>query len=147
EHGINTFLSTVYGVPGETDEQMMKTFHMVAEMKPTQCSGNIFYPLPKTKLYDRAVEMGYLDEDGQEKVRLGLSSFHHESILDHPHKDLAETLATMTPIYAKAPDWAKPALRFMIDRRMKRLTLALYVALIPFTFTIIGKDGVKITLA
>ena len=147
EHGINTFLSTVYGTPGETGEQMMKTLDMVADIKPTQCSGNVFYPLPKTKLYDRAVEIGYLDEEGEEKVRLGLSSFHHESILNHPHKDLAETLATMTPIYVKSPDWAKPALRFMIEHKMKRLALALYIALIPFTFTIIGRDAIKITLA
>ena len=147
EHGIGTFLSTVYGSPGETDVQMMKTLDMVTAMKPTQCSGNVFYPLPKTKLHDQAVEMGYLDEAGQETVRLGLSSFHHESILNHPYKDLAEVLATMTPIYAKAPKFVRPALRFMIEHRMKRAATLLYLALIPVTFTFIGKEGIRTSLA
>ncbi len=101
---------------------MMKTFHMVAEMKPTSARATSSNPLPKTKLYDRAVEMGYLDAEGEEKVRLGLSSFHHESILNHPHKDLAETLATMTPIYAKVPGLGQAVLDVMIKRRMKRST-------------------------
>lgn len=142
EHGITSFLSTVYGAPGETDTQMMKTLDMVANIRPTQCSGNVFYPLPKTKLHDRAVAEGYLTEEGQEKVRLGLSSFHHESILDHPHKALAETLATMTPVYAKAPDAVRPLLRRMIDRRMHRTAKAIYAALIPITFTFIGKEAI-----
>ena len=142
EHGIGSFLSTVYGSPGETDTQMMKTLDMVAEIKPTQCSGNVFYPLPKTKLHDTAVETGYLDEVGQEKVRLGVSSFHHESILNHPHKELAETLATMTPIYVRAPEFAKPMLRWMIDHRMKRAATLLYLALIPINFTFVGKEGI-----
>ena len=146
EHGIGTFLSTVYGSPGETDVQMRKTLDMVARMEPTQCSGNVFYPLPKTKLYDRSVEMGYLDEAGEEKVRLGLSSFHHESILVHPHKELAETLATLTPIYAKAPERLRPLLRWMIDHRMKRTALALYLLAIPVTFTFVGREGIRVTL-
>jgi len=147
EHGIGSYLSTVYGSPGETEAQMMKTLDMVTTMKPTQCSGNVFYPLPKTKLYDSSVEMGYLDAAGEEKVRLGLSSFHHESILNHPNKDLAETLATMTPIYAKAPDRLRPILRFMIEHRMKRSATALYAALIPVTFTFVGREGIRTGLA
>lgn len=147
DHGIDIFASTVYGSPGETDEQMWKTLEMAREVAPTQCSGNVFYPLPKTKLYDLAVDTGYLDEEGEEKVRQGLSSFHHESILQHPHKELVETMARMTPIYAKAPAFALPALRWMIDRKMKRTALALYLVLIPFTFPHVGRDGIKITVS
>jgi radical SAM superfamily enzyme YgiQ (UPF0313 family) len=147
DHGIDIFASTVYGSPEETDVQMWKTLEMARAVKPWQCSGNVFYPLPKTKLYDLAVETGYLDEAGQEMVRRGESSFHHESILRHPHKELVETMARMTPIYAKAPAWALPALRWMIDRRMKRTALVLYLVLIPFTFPHVGRDGIKITIS
>ncbi|WCO69248.1 radical SAM protein [Iamia majanohamensis] len=147
EHDIDIFASTVFGTPGETDVQMMKTLDMARRVDPMQCSGNVFYPLPKTKLYDLAVEMGYLDEEGEEKVRQGRSSFHHESILDHPHKELAETLAQITPIYAKAPEWALPALRWMVARRMKRAAKALYLVLIPITFPHVGRDGIKITVS
>ncbi len=147
DHGIDIFASTVYGSPEETDVQMWKTLKMARAVDPTQCSGNVFYPLPKTKLYDLAVETGYLDEAGEEKVRQGLSSFHHESILRHPHKELVETMARMTPIYAKAPAFALPALTWMINRRMKRTALVLYLILIPFTFPHVGRDGIKITIS
>ncbi len=146
DHGIDIFASTVYGVPGETEMQMRKTLEMARKVNPTQCSGNVFYPLPKTKLYDVAVETGYLDEAGEETVRQGLSSFHHESILNHPHKELVETIAKVTPIYAKAPGWALPALRWMLERRMKRTAQVLYLVLIPFTFPHVGRDGIKITV-
>ena len=147
EHDIDIFASTVYGSPGETDVQMFKTLNMARSVFPTQCSGNVFYPLPKTKLYDVAVEMGYLTPEGEEKVRQGQSSFHGVSILEHPHKDLAEVLATMTPIYAKAPKAALPMLDFMIRHRMKRATKLLYLVLIPFTFPHVGRDGIKITIS
>ena len=147
DHGINQFFSTVYGSPGETAEQMWKTFDMVGEIRPTQCSGNVFYPLPKTKLHDLAIEMGYLDEEAQQAVRDGSSSFHQESLLNHPHAELAEMLAKVTPIYVKAPDWSRPALRWMVRRHTKRSALLLYVVLIPITMRHIGKEAVKITLA
>jgi radical SAM superfamily enzyme YgiQ (UPF0313 family) len=147
DHGIDIFASTVYGSPEETDVQMWKTLEMARRVDPWQCSGNVFYPLPKTKLYDRAVETGYLDEEGEQLVREGISGFHHESILRHPHKELVETMARMTPIYAKAPAFALPALRWMINRRMKRTALVLYLVLIPFTFPHVGRDGIKITIS
>lgn len=147
DHGIRSFMSTIYGSPGETPAQMWKTLDMVDNTKPTQCSGNVFYPLPKTKLYDLAVESGELTDEGQEMVRRGQSSFHQDSILEHPHADLAEMLAKVTPVYVKAPRWAKPWLRRMVDRRMKRTAQALYAVLIPVTFSTIGREAVRITLA
>lgn len=144
--GIGLQISCIYGTVGETDDQMMKTLEMVDKIKPTQNSAYIFYPFPKTKLYDKAVQMGYLDAEGEEKVRQGISGYHHESILKHPHKELAETLAKITPIYARAPGFVKPALRWMIKRRMKRLALFLYICLIPLTFPFLGMEGIKVTL-
>ena len=125
---------------------MFKTLEMVDKIKPTQNSAYVFYPFPRTKLYDMAVKQGYLDAEGEEKVRQGISGYHHESILKHPHKELAETLAKITPVYARAPQFAKPFLQWMIKRRMKRLALALYVCLIPLTFPFLGVEGIKVTV-
>ncbi len=144
--GIGLQVSCIYGNPGETPEQMMKTLRMVDAIEPTQCSAYIFYPFPKTKLHDMAVKLGYLDEEGQEKVRQGISGYHHESILKHPHKELAETLAKITPVYARAPEVVKPWLRWMIARRMRHLALSLYIVLIPLTFPFLGVEGIKVTL-
>src|SRR5262245_6876829 len=146
DNGIGLQISCIYGTVGETDTQMLKTLEMVDKIKPTQNSAYIFYPFPKTKLYDMAVKLGYLDAEGEEKVRQGISGYHHESILKHPHKELAETLAKITPVYARAPEFAKPFLRWMIQRRMKRMALFLYVLLIPLTFPFLGMEGIKVTL-
>ncbi len=146
DHGIGLQASCIYGNPGETPEQMFKTLAMVDEIQPTQASAYVFYPFPKTKMYDAAVDMGYLDAEGEQKVRDGISGYHHESVLNHPHKELAETLAKITPVYAKSPRFLKPALRWMIRRRMKRLALVLYVFLIPLTFPYLGVEGIKVTL-
>lgn len=146
EHGIGIQASCIYGNPGETPEQMYKTLDMIDRIKPTQSSAYIFYPFPKTKMYDAAVQMGYLDAEGEEKVRRGISGYHHESILKHPHKELAETLAKVTPIYARTPPFLKPILRGMIRRHMKRTALFLYVCLIPLTFPFLGMEGIRVTL-
>lgn len=144
--GIGLQVSCIYGNPGETPEQMFKTLEMVDRIRPTQSSAYIFYPFPRTKMYTAAVEMGYLDAEGEEKVREGISGYHHESILKHPHKELAETLAKITPVYARTPEVLKPAVRWIIRNRMKRLALMLYVIMIPITFPFLGMEGIRSTL-
>jgi len=146
EHGIGLQASCIYGNPGEQPESMFKTLRMIDEIEPTQSSAYVFYPFPKTKMYDAAVRLGYLDPEGEEKVRQGISGYHHESILKHPHKELAETLAKITPVYAKSPEFVKPAIRWIIKHRMKRLALLLYVIMIPLTFPFLGVEGIKVTL-
>ena len=144
--GIGLQVSCIYGIPGETPEQMMKTLDMIDRIQPTQSSAYIFYPFPKTKLHQDAIDMGYLDEEGQEMVRQGISGYHHKSILKHPHKELAETMAKITPVYARAPKVLRPAVRWIMKHRMKRLALVLYVMLIPLTFPFLGIEGIKVTL-
>ena len=146
EAGIGLQVSCIYGNPGETAEQMFETLAMVERIRPTQCSSYIFYPFPKTKMYDMAVEMGYLDAEGEAMVHEGISGYHHESILKHPEKQLAETLSKITPVYARSPSALRPLLRLIISRRMKRTALALYVGLIPLTFPFLGMEGIRATL-
>ena len=144
--GIGLQASCIYGNPGEEPEQMFKTLSMIDEIQPSQSSAYVFYPFPKTKMYDASVEMGYLDEEGEEKVRQGISGYHHESILKHPHKELAETLAKITPVYARSPNFMKPAIRWIIRHRMRRLAAMLYLILIPITFPYLGVEGIKVTV-
>ena len=76
----------------------------------------------------------------------GISGYHHESILRHPEKELAETLAKITPVYARSPKIFKPLLLGIAERRMRRLALGLYVGLIPLTFPYLGMEGIRVTL-
>lgn len=142
--GINLHLSAIYGVPGETAEQMWETLEMMERIKPAQCSSYIFYPFPKTKLHEKAVTMGYLDEAGQERVRTGASSYHIGSILNHPHKDLAECLAKATPLYVRSPRVMRPVIRWLIRNNARMTLRMLYLALFPFIFPSMGLEGVRL---
>lgn len=144
--GINLHLSAIYGVPGETEEQMWQTLEMMEKIKPAQSSSYIFYPFPKTKLHDKAVAMGYLDEAGQERVRNGESSYHIGSILNHPHKALAECLAKATPLYVRSPQATRPLIRFLIRRNARTTLRLLYLGLFPIIFPAMGMEGVKLQL-
>jgi radical SAM superfamily enzyme YgiQ (UPF0313 family) len=144
--GIGLQASCIYGIPGETPEQMWQTLDLMDEIQPTQSSAYIFYPFPKTRLYDRAVEIGQLTPEGEEKVRQGISGYHHQSVLEHPHKELAETLAKLTPVYVRSPQALRPLLRWLMAHRFRRLAQLLYVVLIPITFPFLGLEGIKITL-
>ena len=144
EAGISLQVSAMYGCPGETAEQMWQTLEMVDHLRPTQCSSFIFFPFPGTKMHDLSVEMGYLDEKGQRAVLEGRSGYHHESILDHPSRQLAETMAKATPLYVRAPRFLKAPLRWMIGHHYKGLALWLYLLLFPLAFPDIGWEGLKL---
>ena len=79
--GIGLQISCIHGNPGETPEQMFQTLDMADKIKPTQNSAYIFYPFPNTKMYDACVKTGYLDAEGEEKVRQGISGYHHEAVV------------------------------------------------------------------
>jgi radical SAM superfamily enzyme YgiQ (UPF0313 family) len=144
--GIGLHISCIFGMPGERPEQMWKTLDMVDAIRPDQASGYIFYPFPKTKMYQAAVEQGYLDAEGEEKVRQGLSGYHHDSILKHPHKDLAVTFSKLVPVYNKAPQSLRPLLRRVIEHRFKRLALLIYLIAFPIAFPFLGLEAVRITM-
>jgi radical SAM superfamily enzyme YgiQ (UPF0313 family) len=60
---INLLMGFMYGVPGETWSDMLKTFQLIDEldnMGVTIASGPaLFFPYPGTPLYDRAIEKGF----------------------------------------------------------------------------------------
>jgi radical SAM superfamily enzyme YgiQ (UPF0313 family) len=82
--GIGLHVSCMFGIPGETAEQMWKTVGVVDEMRPDQASGFIFYPFPKTKMYHLAVEQGYLGPGGE---MVGRARLPPRLLLKHPEKD------------------------------------------------------------
>jgi radical SAM superfamily enzyme YgiQ (UPF0313 family) len=146
EAGIGLQVSCIYGMPGETPEKMMKTLSMVDEIKPDQASSYVFYPFPKTRMYHAAVEQGYLGPEEEEMVRQGYASYHHESILRHPHRDLATTLGKITPVYNKTPEPLRPLMRWIIAHRMHRVATLLYVIAMPISFPFLGVEAMRVTL-
>jgi hypothetical protein len=124
---------------------MWKTVQLVDQMRPDQASGFIFYPFPQTKMYHTAVEQGYLDPEGEEMVRQGRSSYHHDSLLNHPEKSLAVTVSKLLPIFNRAPNFLRPAIRWIMARRQRRLASVIYMLTFPIVFPFLGLDAMRVT--
>ncbi|MDR1125618.1 MAG: glycosyltransferase [Deltaproteobacteria bacterium] len=65
--GIRTYASMIYGVPGETEEDVARTEAFLARANPHYVGRNIFAGLPGSELYDELRATGrydYEDENG-----------------------------------------------------------------------------------
>ena len=52
----------MFGLPTETEDEVMDTLHFLEELKPDWANISIFTPYPGTKLYDLAKENGMISE-------------------------------------------------------------------------------------
>lgn len=60
EAGITTYAFNMVGLPGEDASMMLDTLKLNAEISPDQGQVMIFFPYPKTVLYDRCRDEGLL---------------------------------------------------------------------------------------
>lgn len=144
--GIRLQVSAIFAFPDEQPVSMWKTIDLAHSTNPDLASGYIFYPFPQTELYEYAVTNGYLGEKEIQLVKSGDGGYHHGSILNHPNKRLAETLARLLPIYIKAPNLLKPLIRKLMRSENVRLAILIYLISIPIAFPFLGIEGVKVTL-
>lgn len=63
EAGISTYADFMIGNPGETLDEIEETFRFAARLNPDFVHYSITMPLPKTKLYEEALEKGILKKD------------------------------------------------------------------------------------
>ncbi len=61
KHGLITHAFTMIGFPGEGRDSIKKTYKLVNEVQPEIMQTTIFYPLRKTKLYEKVVGEGLFD--------------------------------------------------------------------------------------
>ncbi|GAX59198.1 Fe-S oxidoreductase [Candidatus Scalindua japonica] len=146
DSGIRLQISGIFGFPEEKPESMWKTVELAETIAPDLITGYVFYPFPKTELFNYAVKSGYLGEEEVEMVKRGEGAIHHESILRHPEKKLASTLARLIPIYIKSPSLFKPLIKKIMVRKKARLALLIYLVSIPVALPFLGIEGIKVTL-
>lgn len=146
DSGIRLQISAIFGFPGEKPESMWKTIELSENIKPDLVTGYVFYPLPKTELFDYAVAIGDLGDDEVEIVKRGESSFHQDSVLKHPNKRLALTLSKLIPVYNKVPRVLKPLIKKLMTSEHVRLAQIFYLISIPIALPFLGIEGIKVTL-
>jgi radical SAM superfamily enzyme YgiQ (UPF0313 family) len=61
--GIKTHLSFIIGLPGENWSTFRETIGFVKETLPTMAQFNVAVPYPGTKLYELAVEKGWIEKE------------------------------------------------------------------------------------
>jgi radical SAM superfamily enzyme YgiQ (UPF0313 family) len=146
DSGITLQLSAIFGFPEEKPDSMWKTVDLAERANPDLVSGYIFYPFPRTELFEHAVKTGYLGDDEIDRVKKGQGGYHHDSILKHPHKKLAVTLSKLIPVYNKVPLFLRPLIRKFMSAGHIRLSQAIYLLSIPLVFPFLGMQGIKDTL-
>lgn len=67
---METFAYFIIGYVHETDETVRETLDFVKELKPDLLMYNIATPLPSTRLFEQAVELGLIDADYWKKFLL-----------------------------------------------------------------------------
>ncbi len=78
ELGIKTYAFAMLGLPTELPSQTRETVDLIREINPDHVQLSIFYPYPRTPLYDLCVEKGYMTD------RIAPTYFTDESVLDQP---------------------------------------------------------------
>lgn len=74
--GIKVYCSFIFGLPGENWETVNETIEFVKRTLPTGAQFNVAAPYPGTKLYDIALERGWINK--QTDFR---SMYQHESVM------------------------------------------------------------------
>ncbi|TFG22997.1 MAG: B12-binding domain-containing radical SAM protein [Promethearchaeota archaeon] len=102
ESGIQFSTLNIIGVPTETLDDLMDTFHMNYKIHPKGALFTILYPFPKTKIYDLCFELGELNENGIKIIHKGLSSYRDRPILKR-NFDYVIKFNIFAPIFLKLP--------------------------------------------
>jgi anaerobic magnesium-protoporphyrin IX monomethyl ester cyclase len=142
--GIQLRCTAMFAIPDETPQDMLETIDLVTRIRPQLVSTYTFYPYPRTKLFDYALEKGYIDEEIRQQIYRGKSSIHGVSILKIPHKKLARVFAHVLPLLNRVPrSWQPTLLRFFRHEKLYHISFLFYYLFIPITYPSIGMLRIK----
>lgn len=74
--GIKAYCSFIFGLPGENNDTVKETIEFIKQTLPTGAQFNVAVPYPGTKLYDIAIDNGWIEEQTDFK-----KLYQHKSIM------------------------------------------------------------------
>lgn len=83
--GIKTYLSFMFGLPGESWDTVHETIEFVGRVLPNGAQFNIAVPYPGTELYEYALEKGYIPRELDWR-----QLFQHRSVMRTEHMSQEE---------------------------------------------------------
>lgn len=88
-HGMFWSAYFMYGLPTETEEDMLKTLDFVKELNPPYAGLGLYAPMPNTHLWDQGVELGLVDSD------ININHFFEINPKDYFFKDYRKRVVSM----------------------------------------------------
>ncbi len=68
KYNLHSSAFLMFGMPGETQEQIFQTIDLIVRIKPGRMRWSVFYPFPGTLSYKIAEEKGFIDYDKLAKL-------------------------------------------------------------------------------
>lgn len=103
QYRLPVSLEYIFGLPGETIEEIRENFAFNRRMRPHNTATFILYPFPGTTILEDLKNSGTIDNANLERIYQGKGSYHYGSFLDLPNKLLSESAADLMPILTKLP--------------------------------------------
>ena len=103
ENKIKLVTFNIFGVPGETPEEMLDTMKMNLKVKPDSLFTYTFYPFPGTDLMNTALNNNYIDSEPYEKLMDGFGNYQSQSLLRLPYTTLAYNMKVILALLNKMP--------------------------------------------
>lgn len=115
KNGIKLNVFNMFGIPGETSEDMWDTLTLNEKVNPDGTLSFLLSPFPGTKIAETAVRDGLMSSEQVEEMKEGISSGlqakENHSNINHPYQNLAVKMKTYLPIINQCPNWLKPFFR------------------------------------
>ena len=147
KHGMRLSTSVMFGIPGETPEQMHETFKMIKEIGSYCVYVTVYYPFYNTELYNYAAEKGYLTQESIEGIMKGLGSVYRASFLENENNDLVLIFRNILPAYMRF-SFLRPLIDLIIRKRFVGLSRLIDLFFTPFSYSTVGwfkiREAIKI---
>lgn len=141
--GIKLHTEYMFGLPGETPENMWETLELNEQLHAHDTIAGIFYPYPKTELTGYCIKNNLIDDVIYKKIIEGRGSPNSFSLLKHPYANDALKFKEILPLYNFVPKIFKPLLKLLLRKRYSILHRILYVLSIPVLLGGNDKDFIK----
>jgi len=126
EAGIDLVFFNLFGIPGETEDEMMETVNLNLKINPSGLFTFSLTPFPGLDITKYALSQGLLSEEDYEKVKLGEIAGYQaggDSILKNPHKEIANNFKILLPIINRSPKFLRHLLiRLAVSKHLPRKT-------------------------
>lgn len=105
EHGVERWSYNMFGLPGETLPQALKTARFNGELRPERMHNFIFYPYPGTRLRELCAERGYLTDVEYDHATQGVV-VRQPSIRDADVLFMHRFFVPLVRLYSAAHAWS-----------------------------------------